>query len=190
MVTINSRRLTRADWATAALTAIADSGLSGVAVEALARRLSTTKGSFYWHFANREALIEAALELWEQEHTEAVIARVDTEPDPVRRLRLLLTTAIALAQEDVVDAAVLAGANHPLVAPVLERVTERRVGYLARLFHDLGFPPAEARDRGLLAYTAYLGQSQLIRAGLSAAPAQGARLRRYVERVLGILTTP
>ncbi len=183
-----ARRLTRSDWAAAALAAIADSGLSGVAVEPLARRLSTTKGSFYWHFANREALLEAALELWEQQHTEAVIRRVDTEPDPLERLRLLLTTAIALAQEDIIDAAVLASANHPLVSQVLERVTERRIGYLAQLFRQLGFPPAQARDRGLLAYTAYLGQTQLIQAGASAAPARGAVLRRYVDRVLGVLT--
>lgn len=189
MVVANpARRLTRSDWTAAALAAIADSGLSGVAVEPLARRLSTTKGSFYWHFANREALLEAALELWEQQHTEAVIRRVDTEPDPLERLRLLLTTAIALAQDDIIDAAVLASANHPLVSQVLERVTERRIGYLAQLFRQLGFPPVQARDRGLLAYTAYLGQTQLIQAGVSATPAQGAVLRRYVDRVLGVLT--
>lgn len=185
-----SRRLARTDWARAALAAIADSGLAGVAVEPLARRLGTTKGSFYWHFTNREALIEAALDLWEQEHTEAVIVRVDREPDPLQRLRLLLTTAIMLAQEDVIDAAVLASGNHPLVAPVLTRVTERRVGYLAGLFRRLGFSPAQARDRGLLAYTAYLGHTQLIQAGLSIAPAHGAGLRRYVDRLLGITTAP
>lgn len=189
-VTTPSQRLTRQDWAAAALTAIAENGLAGVAVEPLARRLSTTKGSFYWHFANREALIQAALELWELEHTEAVIVQVDREPDPPQRLRLLLTAAIRLAHEDLIDAAVLASAQHPLVAPVLDRVTERRVGYLAQLFRQLGFPPAQARDRGLLAYTAYLGQTQLIQAGLTAAPAQGDGLRRYLDRILGILTAP
>lgn len=183
-----ARRLTRADWAAAALDAIAEGGLAAVAVEPLARRLGTTKGSFYWHFPNREALLEAALSRWEHEHTEAVIVRIEAESDPLRRLRLLLTTAITLAQENVVDAAVLAGAQHPAVKPVLDRVTRRRVSYLGDLFRRLGFPPAQARDRGLLAYTAYLGHSQLIQAGLSNAPAQGADLRRYVERVLGILT--
>jgi AcrR family transcriptional regulator len=185
-----SRRLTRADWASAALTAIAETGLAGVAVEPLARRLGTTKGSFYWHFDNREALVAAALELWEHEHTEVIILLVEQEADPLERLRLLLTTAIQLAQEDVIDAAVLANASHPLLAPVLSRVTDRRVGYLAQLFRMLGFPPAQARDRGLLAYTAYLGHTQLIQVGLAAVPAEGAALRRYVNRILGILTAP
>ncbi|CAN5166136.1 TetR/AcrR family transcriptional regulator [soil metagenome] len=181
--------LTRSDWADAALAAIVEGGLAAVAVEPLARSLGTTKGSFYWHFANRDALLDAALHQWEQEHTEAVIVRVGTEPDPKRRLHLLLSTAIAMAQQDVIDAAVLAHARHPAVAPVLSRVTQRRVGYLAELFAELGFSPARARDRGLLAYTAYLGQSQLIQAGLSV-PARGPEGRRYVDRVVRILTAP
>lgn len=187
---LQTRRLSREDWAAAALAAVAEGGLSAVAVEPLARGLGTTKGSFYWHFQNREALVQAALDLWEQEHTEAVIVRVEREPDPLPRLRLLLVTAISLAQEDLIDAAVLASAQHPLVAPVLDRVTVRRVGYLAGLFRDLGFSPAQARDRSLLAYTAYLGQAQLIQAGMSAVPARGSELQRYVDRVLHILTTP
>ena len=187
-VTNSTRKLTPADWAAAALNAIAEGGLAGVAVEPLARRLGATKGSFYWHFANREALIDAALARWEQDHTESVIVRVDQEDDPRQRLRLLLTTALGLAHEDSIDSAVLAAGSHPVVAPVLERVTARRIGYLAELFRQLGFPPAQARDRGLLAYTAYLGQTQLIQAGLPAA--QGAGVRRYVDRILGIPTAP
>ena len=44
---------------------IAEEGVAAVAVEALARRLGVTKGSFYWHFKNREALLQAALKRWE-----------------------------------------------------------------------------------------------------------------------------
>ena len=48
--------LTAANWAEAALDAIAENGIEAVAVEPLARRLGVTKGSFYWHFTHREAL--------------------------------------------------------------------------------------------------------------------------------------
>lgn len=50
-----------------------------------------TKGSFYWHFANREALLAAVLERWEQRETEQVIERVRAEPDPRRRIERLFT---------------------------------------------------------------------------------------------------
>src|SRR5260370_14402155 len=61
-------------WEKAALKAIADRGFSGAAIEPLAKKLGVTKGSFYWHFADREALIRAALKRWEKRSTEDVIA--------------------------------------------------------------------------------------------------------------------
>ncbi|MEU8610821.1 helix-turn-helix domain-containing protein [Actinoplanes sp. NPDC048791] len=71
-------RLTADDWTSAALEAMAGGGLAAVAVEPLAARLGATKGSFYWHFANRDALIEAAVLRWERDHTEAVIGSLPT----------------------------------------------------------------------------------------------------------------
>ena len=62
---LEKSRLSAEDWALAALDVIAESGLAAVAVEPLARRLGVTKGSFYWHFPSREALLVAALERWE-----------------------------------------------------------------------------------------------------------------------------
>src|SRR5215469_9908618 len=74
------RRLTRDDWITAALASIADGGLAAVGVEPLAARLGATKGSFYWHFKNRDALLEAAIGRWEKETTTDVAARSQRPP--------------------------------------------------------------------------------------------------------------
>src|SRR3954454_25212776 len=82
--------LTSDDWTRAALDALARGGLSAVAVEPLAKELGATKGSFYWHFADRSALIAAALALWEQRDTDAIIAAVDRADDATARLRNLL----------------------------------------------------------------------------------------------------
>ncbi len=181
-------RLTADDWAAAALDAMARGGLAAVAVEPIAARQGATKGSFYWHFANRDALIAAALRRWETDHTEAVIRMVDAEPDPLRRLRLLLVAVIEATEHDLIEVAVLSTADHPLVAPVLARVTERRIAYTTKLFGDLGFSAAEARDRGLLAFTAYLGHAQLARATPQSVPRDRAARRRYVDRVVALLT--
>jgi AcrR family transcriptional regulator len=181
-------RLTADDWAAAALDAMARGGLAAVAVEPLAARLGTTKGSFYWHFRNRDALVSAALQRWETEHTEAVITMVETEPDPLRRLRLLLVTVLESTGDDHVEMAVLATADHPLVAPVLARVTERRIEYTARLFRDLGFSARTARERGLLAFTAYLGHAQLAHATPQLVRTSPQALRHYADRVIALLT--
>ncbi len=184
-------RLTADDWTSAALDAMTGGGLAAVAVESLAVRLGATKGSFYWHFANRDALIEAAVLRWERDHTDAVIGHVDAEPDPLARLRLLIGLVLdsAVLQEDgSIELAMLATADHPHVAPVLARVTERRVAYTAGLFAALGWPAEEARRRGLLAVTAYLGYAQMAHVAPGALPATKADRDRYVDQVLRLLT--
>jgi Transcriptional regulator len=82
-------RLSASDWAQAALDVIAEQGVSAVAVEPLARRLGVTKGSFYWHFPSRDALLQAALERWEEVEQEQVFGSLEEVPDPRERLRKL-----------------------------------------------------------------------------------------------------
>ena len=83
-------RLSAADWERAALDALAECGVSAVAVESLARRLGVTKGSFYWHFSSREALLTAALERWEREDEDLVLAPMAAVADPRERVRELI----------------------------------------------------------------------------------------------------
>lgn len=59
--------LTAEDWVRAAKRTIEERGVGAVAVEPLAKKLGVTKGSFYWHFENRDALLKATLERWEEE---------------------------------------------------------------------------------------------------------------------------
>lgn len=155
--------LTRADWTGAALAALAAEGLGGVAVEPLARRLNATKGSFYWHFTGRDELIAATLEHWEQEGTTAVIEQVRAMADPMERFVGLARTAFGGALEQSIDAAILAAAQDPRVAPVLDRVTRTRIDFLAELHRDLGSSRAAAKRQAHLTYAMFLGVSQLQR---------------------------
>ncbi|NUR02056.1 MAG: TetR/AcrR family transcriptional regulator [Streptomyces sp.] len=180
-------RLTAHDWADAALTAIREGGgLAAVAVEPLASRLGTTKGSFYWHFTNREALIEAALARWAESNTDEIIAAVETERDPERRLRALFQRVTKPGAADPLELSLLASTDHPQVAAALRRVTERRIDYLTGLFGELGFGEVEARERGLMAYSFYLGHSQLGHAVPGVLPS-AEDFPGYLEAAVGTL---
>jgi len=183
------RRLTPEDWADAALVAIAEGGLAAVAVEPLAARLATTKGSFYWHFANREALLEAALARWEEQTTTAVIREITTTgQSPGDQLRSLIIRVVDAAERDPAGLALLATAGHPAVTPVLHRVTSARIGVIVGLFERLGFPAQEARSRALLAYSAYLGHAQLAHSTPDVLPTNRAGRRAYLDVILKVLT--
>ncbi|MFE5540470.1 TetR/AcrR family transcriptional regulator [Streptomyces sp. NPDC056492] len=179
------KRLTADDWADAALAALAERGLAAVAVEPLAAGLGTTKGSFYWHFANRDALVAAALARWEEVSTERIIEAMETaEPDPAARLGALLRGATLSVVDDPLEVRLLAAGDHPEVAAALARVTERRIGYLAHLFELLGFPAPEARRRGFFAYTSYLGHAQLAHTVPSTLPTDPAYLAAVTAALL------
>jgi len=184
----SERRLSRDDWVTAALKAIADGGLAAVAVEPLAARLGATKGSFYWHFKSRDALLSAAIERWEKETTTDVVAEITAAQDaPAVQFRRLVIRVIERAERDRVGPALLASATHPAVAPALERITAARLGVIATVFKRLGFPAAEARRRALLSYSAYLGHGQLAHSTPRALPTTKTERRAYLDEALRTL---
>lgn len=181
-------RLSREQWASAALDALSAGGLAAVAVEPLAVRLGTTKGSFYWHFGGRDELVEAALRLWREASTTSVIEGLEAGGAPAaQRLRQLFTRVFAPRARTDADLALLADAGHPLVAAALADVTEQRLGYITALFRELGFPPAPARRRALLAYSAYLGQLQLLRSAPGLLPKPGPARTAYADDILATL---
>ena len=192
MVTGKRESLTAADWTRAALSALARGGLPAVAVEPLAKELGATKGSFYWHFADRQALLEATLQLWERRDTDQVIAAIDEAQDVETRLRNLLHLAFTSVRDSstdgagAVELALQASASHPLVSPTLNRVTKRRLALLTRLYAELGLSRTVARDRGLIAYTAFLGHVQLAHATPELLPS-GRPFAAHVDQVVDAL---
>ena len=194
MPTGKREALTAADWTEAALDALARGGLPAVAVEPLAKELGATKGSFYWHFADRLALVQATLDLWERRDTDRVIAAIDENQDVETRLRNLLRLAFASVRDGsttgagTVELALQASAAHPLVAPTLDRVTRRRLAFLTRLYSQLGLTKSQARDRGLLAYTAFLGHAQVAHATPELLPT-GRAFAAHVDQVVEALVT-
>jgi AcrR family transcriptional regulator len=179
-------RLSREDWIQAALHALADGGAPAVAVERLAVRLGTTKGSFYWHFKDREELLVETLATWEREATDALIEEVQQIADPVERLQRLMIAATELEEEEHPDVRLLPSASDPAVAEVVKRVQRKRLDFLARAFRDAGFPPAESRLRARLAYSLYLGWygQRLVEDSERATPRERAAYQRRAIEIL------
>lgn len=159
--TARNARLTADDWAQGALDLIAEQGITAVAVEPLARRLGVTKGSFYWHFPSRNALLQSALERWESVEQAALFGTLEKMPDPRERLRALFKMVASEYQSHVIYSAVLKSADHPIVQPVIARVSKRRLDYLTASFRQTGLGREDSQHRARLTYAAYVGFLQL-----------------------------
>ncbi len=175
--------LTAGDWSAAALRQIAEHGCDGVSVEALARRLGVTKGSFYWHFEDRPALIRAALADWTRAATGDLIGSVGALGEPVERLRGLFRAALTADAAGSVEPALAARSDDPAVGAAVRHVADLRQAFLETLFRQLGHDEAQARSAARLAHAAYLGHLHLARAG--AGPHGQAE---YLDQLLTTLT--
>ena len=144
-------RLTKQDWLRAARLALLTGGRSALRVETVAQTLGVTKGSFYWHFADRAALAEALLSEWEDE-ADLLIGAVNAGPPAIESLLEQLASNVFASERGEVpsDAAIFAwAAVDPSIRTRVDRAEEERVGLLAAM---LG-----GREKAELAYMAYLG---------------------------------
>jgi AcrR family transcriptional regulator len=153
--------LSAGDWEQQALVLIAEQGIRAVAVELLARRMGVTKGSFYWHFQNREALIEQSLLRWEKHDAANLQTSLGAIEDPRERLRSFFRRTGREKLTHNVYSSLCMASDHPQVEPLLERVAARRMQHIEKAFEEIGFGPREASHRARLTYSAYLGFLQL-----------------------------
>jgi AcrR family transcriptional regulator len=151
-------RTPRGRWIDEGLRALAAGGPGAVRVEALAQALGVTKGGFYGHFADRNALLGEMLGTWERRSTDEVLERVERHGGDVRA-RLRLAGALTFASDLLpVDLAIRDWARRdPAVAERLRRVDNRRMDYLRLLFGAICRDEDEAEARSLLAFSLVIG---------------------------------
>lgn len=167
-------------WVDAAYARFCSEGLGGVRVEALARDLGATKGSFYWHFADRRALVEAVMHRWEQTETDRYIAEADVASDPRARVEALFRVVGERrppGEDRLYMTAVDEGVGH-----VVERVTNRRLRYVAAALEEFGIPAHEADRRAVISLAGILGLEQLAHGGAATQfPARRALRASLIE---------
>lgn len=171
-------------WIEAATEVLVDQGIDRVRVDVLAQELGMTRGSFYWHFKDREALLRGVLQAWHASATEALTARLErAHTDPREQLQDLVSLpwrGRAAARAGRIELAIRAWARRDdMAAQIVREADESRLGYIAQVFSALGFPVMEARRRAYILYSAMLGDSLL-----SELPAHAAQAQRQARLAL------
>ncbi len=174
--------LSRDDWIHAARLALLRGGVEAVRVEKLARGLGVTKGSFYWHFKDRDELLELLLGEWEDE-VPGILPQLGrgSPREKFRTLVCLLEQRARLSEEGKVpsDAAIFAWASVDReVARRVNRTEEERVRLLMSV---LG-----GRDRVELFYLVWLG---FVARG-QRVPESRRRFPEIAKAILRVLSAP
>ena len=157
----NMSKLSKQDWIEMGLEVLAEGGVTAVRVEPLAKRLNITKGSFYWHFKNRQALLTDMLQTWVTLQTDNIIEQVEAAGGNAAA-KLLYLFELAVQDDGRVDNAVRAwAANDIRVVEVLDQVDHRRLSYTRDLFLAVGFTSMDAMVRARMVYYALIGEFTL-----------------------------
>lgn len=158
--------LDREAWIEFAMGVLAEEGLEGLRVEVLARRLNVTKGSFYWHFRDRQALLNAVATRWRDDRIGEVDEQTAIPPDQAMPLILRLIDNYATRPNFMRMKLELAirdwARREPLVATAVESVDQARLRNATRLFELTGFSRQEAHTRALLLFTHLFGLSMMM----------------------------
>lgn len=165
---------------------LADEGVDSVRVDVLARTLNVTRGSFYWHFRDREDLLRRVLQTWRQRATEQLTMRLErANTDPREQLRDVISmpfrgrSAVRAAR---IELAIRAWARRDEMARhAVDEADASRMSYIAQVFASLGFPIVEARSRSFLLYSYLVAESLLT---TSITPSQRDQRSQFVERLL------
>lgn len=70
-------------WLNAAYDLLLEGGVEAVKIMPLAQRLGQSRTSFYWHFKDRQALLEALIQRWEALNTGHMVARAQAYAEDI-----------------------------------------------------------------------------------------------------------
>ncbi len=159
-------RLSSRKWVEAGLSALVKQGPSALRAEPLARALGTTKGSFYWHFADVPAFHTAVLDHWQAQAFADIVSALEKPGSAADRLRVFG----ALVLKDSAGAAIRAWAQgHTGAANSIAQVDAQRLQYVQTLLASVGVTNA---DFTLAAYGSLIGMPHV--PGHNRAEAEGA----------------
>ena len=158
-------QLDRAAWIQAALDTLADEGVTGIRVEVLAKRLHVTKGSFYWHFKDRQDLLAGVLDTWKDGRIRDIIKQTRPEPGKEEAQIFHVIDVYSASRNKkgiLIELAMREWARRDApAAATVEEVDAWRLRCARELFLAIGLPLHEASTRSMLLYAYVFGVSMM-----------------------------
>lgn len=159
--------LTPRDWIAAGFRALTTGGPQAIKIEAIARDLHVSKGSFYWHFKDVPSFKLAMLSHWAEVATQNVISEITGgDADPRGQLRQLIRIATGDRSDPyggkLVEAAIRDWARYDAnAAETLKTVDMQRLQFLRKLLAVSGISASHAPTIAGILYGALIGLEQL-----------------------------
>ena len=157
----NDRSITsQAAWIDAAYELLIDSGVNAVKIVPLARKLGTSRTSFYWLFKDREEILGALLERWQRHNTRALITQSEKYASSIVEATLNVFDCWfdpSLFDSEFEYAVRSWSLQEGAVAERVRQADERRLEALQAMFIRYGYEASEADTRARTVYLIQVG---------------------------------
>ena len=178
-------------WLNAAYETLIESGIDAVRIQPLGKKVALSRTSFYWFFEDREALLEALVQLWRDKNTGNLVARSAAYADSLTEAMLNVFDCWldpALFDSQFEFAMRSWGLQSPPVTEELRRADDVRLAALRDMFTRFGFDELSADVRARTLYFVQIGYISInTREGLAV---RMARIPHYVEVYTGTPVRP
>ncbi|MGX1307526.1 AcrR family transcriptional regulator [Amorphus suaedae] len=159
-------RLGAGDWVATGLRILANGNVDDVRVEVIARELNVTKGSFYWHFKNRQELLERILDHWTEWATVQITRWARSEGQTARDRLVWLLSLPARSRPDKhgadIELAIRNWARQDeLAAETVRTVDAMRASFFRELLSELDLDEDKRAERVAIAQSFMLGEALL-----------------------------
>ena len=147
-------------WLDAAYALLVEGGVEAVKVMPLAAKLGLSRTSFYWHFADREALLAGLIARWQSQNTANLIARTQAPAATIAEAMLNVNDCWitpALFDSRMEFAIRTWALTDPVLAEVLRDADLVRIQALTAMFERFSYPEHEARVRAQTVYLTQVG---------------------------------
>ncbi len=151
------RRLSRENWLDLGLSQLSEHGPDGLKLEPMCSAAGLTRGSFYHHFDDHDAFVQAVTERWVETGTDRIVQALDTEanlPDVEAQLHDLATSLDYRLELGIRELARRA----PQIRDTVRKADGRRLNVLTGLYSaKFGIKDNDARFAAFIEYAAFVG---------------------------------
>ncbi len=147
-------------WLDAAYKILVESGVESVKVMPLAKALNMSRTSFYWHFEDRDALLDALIRRWEKKNTGNLISRTEAYAETITEAIFNLFDCWVNPElfDARLDFAIRNWAQQsPKLKTILEQTDQERIAAIRAMFARFGFDQQQADVRAHTVYYTQVG---------------------------------
>ncbi len=154
------KKIEREDWFTAGLKILSKAGFQKITIENLCETLKVTKGSFYHHFKNTDAYVEALMNYWMTTNTKDLIQKAEKAQSPQEKIDML--NKLVLKRSNKSEQVIRGWSfSNKIVRRYLVEADKIRLEHTSKLKLLCGEKPQKAKQLAILEYACLIGLQQL-----------------------------